>query len=141
MNWYADCRIGFRFFSTSSLAGYIDFNDNQINMAGLYLYLCQGCQAFSLVVSQPKLETHLTKYRIILISAWRCGSVVPYCLRQLTAFLLCYVPVSTFILRLSRSPHELSFVVKPSILLFIMPYLGALPSQLLRQPMLQGCQF
>jgi len=47
-------------------------------------------------------KTRVQQYSLFLMPVSLCGSVVPYCLRQLSAFLPCFVPVSAFAFRLSR---------------------------------------
>ena len=79
------------------------------------LFCAIGFRQFPMSNRNGNLKLTFSKYSLNLISALPCSSVVLYCLKQLTAFLPCSVPVSAFAFRLDRWFTALSYGVVPTL--------------------------
>ncbi len=125
--------LGFAFVSLKQVlllvAQIIDNNKGQDTPL---ICLCAiGFRHFPMSNRNGNLKLTFGKYNLNLISTLPRSSVVLYCLKQLTAFLPCSVPVSAFAFRLGRWFTALSYGVVPTLQNNIMPYLGAHRVQLL----------
>ncbi len=125
--------LGFAFVSLKQVlllvAQIIDNNKSQDTP---FICLCTiGFRHFPMSNRNGNLKLTFGKHNLNLISTLPCSSVVLYCLKQLTAFLPCSVPVSAFAFRLGRWFTALSYGVVPTLQNNIMPYLGAHPIRLL----------
>ena len=125
--------LGFAFVSLKQVLLLVaQIIDNNKSLDTPLICLCAiGFRQFPTSNRNGNLKLTFGKYNLNLISTLPCSSVVLYCLKQLTAFLPCSVPVSAFAFRLGRWFTALSYGVVPTLQNNIMPYLGAHLIQLL----------